>query len=57
MLTASEQKDVLAKAKQLVRATVAAKRRVIKQEISPRRAKQLIQRAEDELRELLKEIG
>jgi hypothetical protein len=57
MLTATEQKEVLTKVKKLVRATASARRRASKGEIRPRRAKELIQVAEDELRELLKEIG
>ena len=57
MLTAQEQAEVINTAKRLVNITIAAKRREAKSEISPRIAKELIQRAEDELRELLKEIG
>ena len=57
MLTREEQGLVLKHAKALARRHVDMRRRLERSEVSPKRAKELIEQAEDDLRELLKEIG
>lgn len=57
MLTREEQELVLRQAKALARRHVDARRRLERSEVSPKRAKELIEQAEEELRETLKEIG
>ena len=57
MLTREEQEAVLRQAKALARRHVDMRRRLDRSEISPKRAKELIEQAEQELRETLKEIG
>ncbi|MDE1918968.1 MAG: hypothetical protein KGH96_23215 [Sphingomonadales bacterium] len=57
MLTREEQECIFAKAKAIARTHTDARRRLERSEVSPRRAKELIEQAEDDLRELLKEVG
>ncbi|MCM2348026.1 MAG: hypothetical protein NDI95_15545 [Acidovorax soli] len=57
MLTAEEQEQVLRQAKALARRHVDMRRRLERSEVSPRRAKELIEQAEQDLRETLKEVG
>lgn len=57
MLTREEQEKVLRQAKALARRHVDMRRRVERSEVSPRRARELIEQAEAELKETLKEIG
>lgn len=57
MLTREEQETVLRKAKALARRHVDMRRRLERSEVSPRRAKELIEQAEQDLRETLKEVG
>lgn len=57
MLTREEQEKVLRQAKALARRHIDTRRRVERSEISPRRAKELIEQAEADLKETLKEIG
>lgn len=57
MLTAAEQETVLKQAKALARRHVDMRRRLDRSEVSPRRAKELIEQAEADLKETLKEIG
>lgn len=57
MLTTEEQEQVLRQAKALARRHVDMRRRLERSEVSPRRAKELIEQAEDDLREILKEVG
>lgn len=57
MLTREEQETVLKQAKALARRHVDMRRRLERSEISPRRAKELIEQAESDLKETLKEIG
>ena len=57
MLTREEQETVLRQAKALARRHVDMRRRLERSEVSPRRAKELIEQAEQDLRETLKEIG
>lgn len=57
MLTTEEQEQVLRQAKALARRHVDMRRRLDRSEVSPRRAKELIEQAEQDLRETLKEVG
>ena len=57
MLTREEQETVLRQAKALARRHVDMRRRLERSEVSPKRAKELIEQAEDDLREILKEVG
>lgn len=57
MLTREEQETVLRQAKALARRHVDMRRRLERSEVSPRRAKELIEQAEQDLRETLKEVG
>jgi hypothetical protein len=57
MLTSEEQEQVLRQAKALARRHVDMRRRMDRSEVSPRRAKELIEQAEADLKETLKEIG
>lgn len=57
MLTAAEQETVLKQAKALARRHLDMRRRLDRSEVSPRRAKELIEQAEADLKETLKEIG
>ncbi|UCV00281.1 hypothetical protein [Acidovorax radicis] len=57
MLTREEQETVLRQAKALARRHVDMRRRLERSEVSPRRAKELIEQAEADLKEMLKEIG
>ena len=57
MLTSEEQEQVLRQAKALARRHVDMRRRLERSEVSPRRAKELIEQAEADLKETLKEIG
>lgn len=57
MLTTEEQEQVLRQAKALARRHVDMRRRLDRSEVSPRRAKELIEQAEADLKETLKEIG
>lgn len=57
MLTREEQETVLRQAKALARRHVDMRRRLERSEVSPKRAKELIQQAEEDLRDLLKEVG
>lgn len=57
MLTTEEQDRIFAKAKALARRHVDMRRRLERSEVSPRRAKELIEQAEQDLRETLKEVG
>lgn len=56
MLTAAEQETVLKQAKALARRHVDM-RRLDRSEVSPQRARELIEQAEQDLREILKEVG
>ena len=57
MLTSEEQEQVLRQAKALARRHVDMRRRLEHSEVSPQRARELITQAEDDLREMLKEVG
>ena len=57
MLTREEQEIVLRQAKALARRHLDMKRRLERSEVSPKRAKELIEQAEAVLKETLKEIG
>ena len=57
MLTREEQAKVFRVAKALARLNREMRRQVDKAEISPKAARERVEEAEDELRELLKEIG
>lgn len=57
MLTTEEQEQVLRQAKAIARRHVDMRRRLDRSEVSPRRAKELIEQAEADLKETLKEIG
>jgi hypothetical protein len=57
MLTREEQEIVLRQAKALARRHLDMKRRLERSEVSPKRAKELIEQAEADLKETLKEIG
>ena len=57
MLTREEQDAILKHARTLARRNVDMRRRVERSEVSPPRAKELIQQAEDALRDFLKEVG
>jgi hypothetical protein len=57
MLTSEEQEQVLRQAKALARRHVDMRRRLERSEVSPQRAKELIEQAEEELRDTLKEVG
>lgn len=57
MLTREEQEAILKQARTLARRNVDMRRRVERSEVSPQRAKELIQQAEDALRDFLKEVG
>lgn len=56
MLTREEQETVLRQAKALARRHVDMRRRLERSEVSPQRARELITQAEDDLREMLKEV-
>ena len=57
MLTREEQAKVFRAAQALARLNRELRRQVDKAEISPRAARERVEEAEDEFRELLKEIG
>lgn len=57
MLTSEEQEQILKQAKSFARLHLAMKRRLEHSEVSPRRAKELLEQAEEALRESLKEVG
>jgi hypothetical protein len=57
MLTAEEQDAILKRARALARRHLEVKRRLEHSEVSPQRAKELIEQAEQDLRETLKEVG
>lgn len=57
MLTREEQEAILKHARTLARRNWDMRRRVERSEVSPQRAKELIQEAEDALRDFLKEVG
>ena len=57
MLTREEQDAILKQARTLALRNVDMRRRVERSEVSPQRAKELIQQAEEDLRDLLKEVG
>jgi hypothetical protein len=57
MLTTEEQARIFAKAKAIARTHVDTRRRLERSEVSPQRARELITQAEDDLREILKEVG
>lgn len=57
MLTTEEQDAILKRARALARCHLEVKRRLEHYEVSPQRAKELIEQAEEELRDTLKEVG
>ena len=57
MLTREEQEAILKQARTLARRNWDMRRRVERSEVSPQRAKELIQEAEDALLDFLKEVG
>lgn len=57
MLTTEEQDAILKRARALARCHFDVKRRLERSEVSPQRAKELIEQAEEELRDTLKEVG
>ena len=57
MLTTEEQDAILKSARALARRHLEVKRRLEHSEVSPQRARELIAQAEDDLREMLKEVG
>ena len=57
MLTTEEQDAILKSARVLARRHLEVKRRLEHSEVSPQRARELITQAEDDLREMLKEVG
>lgn len=57
MLTTEEQDAILKRARALARCHLDVKRRLERSEVSPQRARELIAHAEDDLREMLKEVG
>ena len=57
MLTTEEQDAILKRARALARRHLEVKRRLEHSEVSPQWAKELIEQAEDDLREILKEVG
>lgn len=57
MLTTEEQDAILKSARVLARRHLEVKRRLEHSEVSPQRARELIAQAEDDLREMLKEVG
>ena len=57
MLTTEEQDAILKRARALARCHLDVKRRLEHSEVSPQRAGELITQAEDDLREILKEVG
>lgn len=57
MLTTEEQDAILKRARALARRHLDVKRRLERSEVSPQRAKELIEQAEEELRDTLKEVG
>lgn len=57
MLTPEEQDSILKRARALARCHLDVKRRLERSEVSPQRARELITQAEDDLREILKEVG
>lgn len=57
MLTTEEQEAIIKRARALARRHLEVKRRLEHSEVSPKRAKELIEQAEEELRETLKEVG
>ena len=56
-MTTEEQDAILKSARALVRRHLEVKRRLEHSEVSPQRARELIAQAEDDLREMLKEVG
>ena len=57
MLTREEQAQIFRAAQAIARLSREMRRQVDKAEISPKAARERVEEAEDELRELLKEIG
>lgn len=57
MLTTEEQDAILKRARALARCHLDVKRRLERSEVSPQRARELIEQAEEELRDTLKEVG
>ena len=57
MLTTEEQDSILKSARALARRHLEVKRRLEHSEVSTQRARELITQAEDDLREILKEVG
>ena len=57
MLTTEEQEAILKRARALALRHLEVKRRLEHSELSPQRAKELIEQAEEELRDTLKEVG
>ena len=57
MLTREEQDAILKHARTLARRNVDMRRRVERSEVSPQRAKEMIQQAEEDQQDLLKEVG
>ena len=57
MLTIEEQEAILKRAMAFARRHLDVKRRLEHSEVSPQRARELIAQAEDDLREILKEVG
>lgn len=57
MLSREEQAEIMRKALSLARKNIDVRRRVEKSEMSPKRAKEVVTEAEEELRDLLKEVG
>lgn len=57
MLTTEEQDAILKRARALARCHLEVKRRLEHSEVSPQRARELIEQAEEELRDTLKEVG
>jgi hypothetical protein len=57
MLTTEEQEAILKRARALARRHLEVRRRLEHSEVSPQRAKELIEQAEEELRDTLKEVG
>ena len=57
MLTTEEQDAILKRARALARRHLEVKRRLEHSEVSPQRARELIEQAEQDLRETLKEVG
>lgn len=57
MLTTEEQESVMARVRVIRTESVRLRRMVDRKEMNDRRYRELIQRAEDGLRDLLKELG